>query len=210
MGNFDGNKTNDFIPRGSDNSLPSTLSQEEIFHQFGKTWRTKAEDSKFFYKQGGAWSDFNDVNFIPKFLPKEIPKEVQEACKGSDGKLNENCAYDLINTNNQKLAAASKATQEEGDKLANEVSNNMPTIAAFKADGVTNFTILECEVSKKCTFTLVAEDKDNGDTLEFDTLSKPQFSSVFISPKTQANNKREAEVELTANKVSPNATDILT
>lgn len=208
MGNYDGNKDNDLIPRGSNISLSVNSSQEEIFHKFGKTWRTKAEDSLFFYPGGGAWIDFNDLNFIPKFLPKEIPQNVRNTCS-SGGKLNENCAYDLINTNNEKLASSSKETQEAGEKLASEVSNNIPRIKAFKEDGKTNFTILECQVDVNCTFTLVGEDEDSGDTIVFDSLSVPQNSKYYIDLKNQANKKRVAVVNWLAESLSPNATDTL-
>ncbi|CAD5120106.1 DgyrCDS8684 [Dimorphilus gyrociliatus] len=207
MGNFDGDKTNDLVPKNGSIHISVNASQEEIFKQFGETWRLSAEESLFSYIDGGAWIDYNDVNFIPKFLPKIIPQEVKDKCT-SNNVLNENCAFDLINTGNDKLAEASKETQEKGDELANQLSNTAPTLSAFMKDGVTNLTALQCSIGTNCTFILEAEDPD-GDPMEFSVLSLPTGSIYFINEQDQVNNKRRATVNWLGKQLSPNATDTL-
>lgn len=37
LGNFNGDSTDDLIPRNSQTAIPSTSTEEAIFHNFGKT-----------------------------------------------------------------------------------------------------------------------------------------------------------------------------
>ena len=89
--------------------------------------RTTEETSVFSYwQEGGSWSDYNKVDYIPAFLDEllakyegtEFLKKVYEVC----GMDNEECLFDSLATNSTEIGAITKATDEAFQEMVSNLS----------------------------------------------------------------------------------------
>ncbi|XP_052261338.1 mucin-like protein [Dreissena polymorpha] len=69
MGNFNGNKNDEFIkPDGTSLGNSSAFTEQQIFEQYGNLWKISEAESLFTYKTGETWASMKDDSFTPKFF----------------------------------------------------------------------------------------------------------------------------------------------
>jgi hypothetical protein len=66
LGNYNGDATDDLIPRDSTESLASTATEQEIFENFGKTWWVLSTETLFYYDLK-SYSDYQQFDWVPQF-----------------------------------------------------------------------------------------------------------------------------------------------
>lgn len=100
LGDFDENPNND-LQTDSGRILYPNSSTEQIFDDFGVSWRITENSSLFTYEPGKSYDDYQLRSFRPAFsVPTNLPPEVVELC-GTDQK----CAFDYAVTDSADLAA---------------------------------------------------------------------------------------------------------
>lgn len=103
LGDFDGEKSND-LRTPLDEILQPTSTSEEIYQNFGLQWRITEEASLFTYKEGTAYSNYQNPSFIPAFeTPTDLPADAVEVC-GDD----QECVFDYAVSGSSELAAETK------------------------------------------------------------------------------------------------------
>ncbi|KAI8737995.1 multiple epidermal growth factor domains protein 6, partial [Biomphalaria glabrata] len=156
MGNFNGDKSDDFIfPNGT--KLSNNSSEREIF-AYGYSWLIKEDSSLFVYPYGTNFSSFTDLNFKPIFMDEvsdTVRKDAEQKC-GSQTNLP--CIFDYIATQNEDLAKNSMASSDTFESQSNAIANQAPFINGTSAFNITlNFPLsfgLQCSDPDKDSFTI--------------------------------------------------------
>eukprot|EP00105_Crassostrea_gigas_P046261 XP_019930409.1 PREDICTED: protein mesh [Crassostrea gigas] len=100
LGDFDENPNND-LQTDSGRILYPNSSTEQIFDDFGVSWRITENSSLFTYEPGKSYDDYQLRSFRPAFsLPTNLPPEGVDLC-GTD----QECAFDYAVTDSADLAA---------------------------------------------------------------------------------------------------------
>ena len=75
------------------------------------------------YSTRESVSDYSFPEFKPMFLDQADPAVKKEAIKVCGGVKNIACVFDYIATGNKELAESTKSTQDENDKIRDEIGN---------------------------------------------------------------------------------------
>lgn len=67
LGNFDGDNRNDFVTRGGA-VLPSSPTPQQLYQEFGESWRIRQAESLFDYGPGEDTHSFTDRSFPPRYV----------------------------------------------------------------------------------------------------------------------------------------------
>jgi len=178
LGNWNGNKNDDFILRNG-NIIPITPSFETLHSDFGLKYMINEDESLFIYPNGTNFNSFNDESFIPNFeidFPStEFENQARSGCIGSNIDLDA-CLFDVSQTQN---ILASQLSLEIGNIYENLKSelNSPPQFLSL----LDNYVVkLSEEVSIK--FSVIDEDGDvivNSNTSLFGTLNLDQPTMSF-------------------------------
>nr|KAG5705631.1 hypothetical protein BaRGS_034829 [Batillaria attramentaria] len=111
MGNYNDDDTDDFV-LADGTTLSNTLSERQLYDQFGTKWAINETASVMRYGQKKGPADYADPDFIPLFLDEQ-PDDVRQAAENQcGGSANLACIYDYVATGSQAFATASKQTAE--------------------------------------------------------------------------------------------------
>ncbi|KAL5014539.1 hypothetical protein ScPMuIL_008809 [Solemya velum] len=106
LGNYDGDLSNDFLPRVGP-MTPSNSSSTDIHYDFGMTWATTAEESLFTYPVGQNHGSYQNAAFVPILEAPQInniPEHVQDVCMG-----NMDCLFDYAATESLDVAQSTRS-----------------------------------------------------------------------------------------------------
>jgi len=159
LGNWNGNKNDDFTLRnGNGNIIPITSNFEILHSTFGLEYMINENESLFIYSNGTNFNSFNDNLFIPNFEIDfgsiEFENQARSGCIGSNIDLDA-CLFDVSQTQN---ILASQLSLEIGNIYENLKSelNSPPQFI----DLMDNYVVkLSEDISIK--FSIIDEDGDN-------------------------------------------------
>ncbi|XP_013383336.2 uncharacterized protein LOC106153782 [Lingula anatina] len=131
MGNYDGNTEDDLTARNG-TVLPSNSTDEQIYYNFGETWRLTEAESMFDYRPGYSAANYTDPSFLPVFT------ENLEATYGTEKyssavALCDNlkaCVYDFLITGDGSLANETRDFDVNAEKIKLEIENRSPNITS--------------------------------------------------------------------------------
>uniref|UniRef100_A0A1I8H9S7 EGF-like domain-containing protein n=1 Tax=Macrostomum lignano TaxID=282301 RepID=A0A1I8H9S7_9PLAT len=120
MGNFNGNKTDDFKLRNG-TLLPGDSSERELFH-FGQSWALQSGDASHFpYEIGVTRANYCNMSFVPVFVEdykdnllslfynnSELMTAANDTCWNTEQSIYLSCMYDAAQL--QSLDAAKEAS----------------------------------------------------------------------------------------------------
>ncbi|CAH1255381.1 NOTCH2 [Branchiostoma lanceolatum] len=175
LGVWDGDQANDFMMH--DGTVLSTNSTERQIFDFGRSWQVTAgagdKASLFHYDAGQGVDTYQDDTFVPTFGDEAgtpdpvLQQQAEEQCGD-----NQECVYDVLQTGNVAVGAASlhqSSTIEDGSQ---KTSNYPPT--------VTGPTVLYAVYQQTLEFSLTAEDR-NGDSVSFSVSSPSTLEASVLS-----------------------------
>uniref|UniRef100_A0A8W8NDF3 Fibrillin-1 n=1 Tax=Magallana gigas TaxID=29159 RepID=A0A8W8NDF3_MAGGI len=136
MGNFDGDKNNDFIlPDGSTLTGSAVNSERNIYTNFGQKWSVNESTSLFHYDIGYSHRDFSHPDFVPFFID-EFSEEKRnasiDACGGASA--SQACIFDFLATGDKALAESSGSEQATSESENAAADNETPNIE-LQGDG---------------------------------------------------------------------------
>jgi len=179
LGNWNGNKNDDFILRNGD-IIPITSNFETLHSTFGLEYMINEDESLFIYSNRTNFNSFNDESFIPKFEIEfgsiEFENQAKSGCIGSNIDLDA-CLFDVSQTQN---ILASQISLEIGNIYDNLKSDfNSPPQFINLMD---NYSVkLSEDVNIK--FSIIDEDGDdvlvNSNTSLLGTLNSEQPTMSF-------------------------------
>ncbi|PAA81659.1 hypothetical protein BOX15_Mlig018549g2 [Macrostomum lignano] len=158
MGNFNGNKTDDFKLRNG-TLFPGNSSERDLFH-FGQSWALQSSDvSHFPYPAGKTRADFCNLSFVPVFVEdykdnlldlfhnnSELMTSANKTCWNAEQSIYLSCMYDAAQL--QSLDAAEEASLAVSQEVSAKAvaSNfapefNMPTNITVHSSTTFNLTI---------------------------------------------------------------------
>jgi len=157
LGNWNGNKNDDFILRNG-NIIPITSDFETLHSSFGLKYMVNENESLFIYPNGTNFNSFNDISFIPNFdinFPSiEFENQARSGCIGSNIDLDA-CLFDVSQTQNILASQLSLEIGSIYDNLKLDL-NSPPQFI----DLMDNYIVkLSEQVSIK--FSIFDEDGDN-------------------------------------------------
>ena len=135
MGNYNGDKSDDLIPRGATKSLPLNSTLQDIHEQFGMTCTnslhnhvyytiitiivgivSNEDDSLFFYDDDNDWAKFYRPQYSPLFGPvfasPELEEKAQKLCKNDSF-----CLYDIAATGRVEIGMTTLKGSEDFEEL---------------------------------------------------------------------------------------------
>ncbi|XP_071153468.1 uncharacterized protein [Mytilus edulis] len=131
MGNFDGDKTNEFILPNATVLPPSDVdSERKIYNNFGQLWETTADTTIFDYTDGKSWVDYSHQDFVPLFIDEFDNSTLQSAysvCGGSTDQYKA-CIFDYLATGDQSFADDTQSTNVEAESETAQLQNEAPEI----------------------------------------------------------------------------------
>nr|XP_022292249.1 mucin-4-like isoform X6 [Crassostrea virginica] len=130
MGNFDGDKDNDFIlPDGTTLPKSEVENERKIYYNFGQKWSVNESTSLFHYDIGYSHQEFSHPDFVPFFID-EFSEEKRnasiDACGGASA--SQACIFDFLATGDRALAASSGSEQATSDSENAAADNETPNI----------------------------------------------------------------------------------
>ncbi|XP_063411483.1 uncharacterized protein LOC134694404 [Mytilus trossulus] len=132
MGNFDGDKTNEFVlPNRNILSSGDVDSERKIYNNFGQLWRTTADNSIFYYTDGKSWADYSHQDFVPIFIDEFDNSTLQLAYSVCGGKSDQYkaCIFDYLATGDQSFADDTQITNAEAESESTQLQNEAPEIS---------------------------------------------------------------------------------
>ncbi|VDI38553.1 Hypothetical predicted protein [Mytilus galloprovincialis] len=132
MGNFDGDKTNEFVlPNRNILSSGDVDSERKIHNNFGLLWETTSESSIFDYTDGKSWADYSHRDFVPIFIDEFDNSTLQLAYTVCGGKSDQYkaCIFDYLATGDQSFAADTQTTNAEAESETAQLQNEAPEIS---------------------------------------------------------------------------------
>ncbi|KAK3612288.1 hypothetical protein CHS0354_011006 [Potamilus streckersoni] len=160
MGNFDGNKTNDFM-FSNGTYLVDSASEREIF-VYGQTWMTNASGSAFRYPPGKTHKDFAHADFTPKFLDEADPVAIEKAkiyC-GEDME----CIFDYVFTGSKDVAIETRSIGLEANAVEIQIVNVIPSIQGPE--------VVFVKLNKEFTYSVIGLDDGSYNYSLLDTSVK--------------------------------------
>jgi len=157
LGNWNGNKNDDFILRNG-NIIPITSNFETLHSYFGLKYMINENESLFIYSNGTNFNSFNDNLFIPNFEINfgsiEFENQARSGCIGSNIDLDA-CLFDVSQTQNILASQLSLEIGSIYDNLKSEL-NSPPQFVNLSNNYVVKLTE---QVSIK--FSVIDEDGDD-------------------------------------------------
>ncbi|KAK7495536.1 hypothetical protein BaRGS_00013234, partial [Batillaria attramentaria] len=136
MGNYNDDDTDDFV-LADGTTLSNTLSERQLYDQFGTKWAINETASVMRYGQKKGPADYADPDFIPLFLDEQ-PDDVRQAAENQcGGSANLACIYDYVATGSQAFATASKQTAETVNATEAQSSNVSVTSGVTQVISIT-------------------------------------------------------------------------
>ncbi|VDI67896.1 Hypothetical predicted protein [Mytilus galloprovincialis] len=132
MGNFDGDKTNEFVlPNRNILSSGDVDSERKIYNNFGQLWETTADNSIFYYTDGKSWADYSHQDFVPIFIDEFDNSTLQLAYTVCGGKSDQYkaCIFDYLATGDQSFADDTLITNAEAESETTQLQNEAPEIS---------------------------------------------------------------------------------
>ncbi|XP_053395370.1 mucin-like protein [Mercenaria mercenaria] len=178
LGNYDGLPENDFTaPNGT--VLDSNMNDSEI-HEYGQLWLIDDKTSVFKYFEETTAVDYRNKSYVPKFLDSADPAKFDEAARICGGEQNNQCIFDYVFTNDEKVAEDTKKRKEMTDNTTIEIQKTTPSIVGCDELYVRDTSEVVCPIS-------IAND-DTFDDLTFEfidnignaTFNKASRELVFI------------------------------
>jgi len=176
LGNWNGNKNDDFILRnGNGNIIPITSNFETLHSTFGLEYMINENESLFIYSNGTNFNSFNDNLFTPNFEINfgsiEFENQARSGCIGSNIDLDA-CLFDVSQTQNILASQISLEIGNIYDNLKSDL-NSPPQFI----DLLDNYIVkLSEEISIQ--FSMIDEDGDdfivNSNTSLLGTLNSEQ------------------------------------
>ncbi|OQV25692.1 putative Sushi domain-containing protein 2 [Hypsibius exemplaris] len=169
LGVRNGDPTDDLLPRHSISALSSSASTEDIFHQFGETWRVSKAESLFVYQTPAqTYETVNDFTFRPSFtvpaLPESIREEAVRVCNGSSA-----CLFDIAVTGKLSVGQQSVTAVQQLDETKRVLAQNVVSC------GFPNVTDWFVRLVNGSTY-------DAHDTLEYECYHEDE--GVTVVPKS--------------------------
>jgi len=181
LGNWNGNKNDDFTLRNENGDIIPISSNFETLHSdFGLEYMINENESLFIYPNGTNFNSFNDESFIPNFEIDfgsiEFENQARLGCIGSNIDLDA-CLFDVSQTQNILASQISLEIGNIYDNLKSEL-NSPPQFI----DLMDNYIVkLSEDISIK--FSIIDEDGDyvivNSNTSLFGTLNSDQPTMSF-------------------------------
>ncbi|XP_059160605.1 uncharacterized protein LOC131944081 [Physella acuta] len=166
LGNFNGDKTDEFItPDGQ--VLSANLSEREVFQQFSQKWAVNASTSIFLYGPGEKAEDFQHPEFTPMFKDEAKPEDVAKAVEIC-GDKNDACIFDFLATGDQAFAENTKSFSEQMAVTIQILANNPPSLTV-KNDSLNSNGRWLVKHGTQSNLQLIAEDEDH-DAITFEIL----------------------------------------
>ncbi|XP_060592999.1 uncharacterized protein LOC132747595 [Ruditapes philippinarum] len=128
LGNFNGDASDDLIPRNSQTPIPSSSNEEAIFLNFGKTWITTESESQFAYRLGKTHASYNFPDFTPLFESSFAAEDLAKA-KSTCGEQNKQCIYDLLLSADESFALGTLTAFDDFHDVTAIAENEIPTIS---------------------------------------------------------------------------------
>ncbi|CAG2236072.1 unnamed protein product [Mytilus edulis] len=157
MGNFDGDKTNEFILPNGNVLPPSDVdSERKIYNNFGQLWETTADNTIFDYTDGKSWVDYSHQDFVPLFIDEFDNSTLQSAysvCGGSTDQYKA-CIFDYLATGDQSFADDTQSTNVEAESETAQLQNEAPEIAGVES--------IKVVVNQSTSFTFQGQDDKPG------------------------------------------------
>jgi len=174
LGNWNGNKNDDFILRNG-NTIPITSNFETLHSSFGLEYMINENESLFIYSNGTNFNSFNDNLFIPNFdisfSSIEFENQARSGCIGSNIDLDA-CLFDVSQTQNILASQVSLEIGSIYDNLKSDL-NSPPQFVDLEDNYIVK---LSEDVSIK--FSIIDEDGDyvivNSNTSLLGTLNSDQ------------------------------------
>ncbi|CAC5394799.1 unnamed protein product [Mytilus coruscus] len=179
MGNFDGDKNNEFVlPNGDILSSSDVDTEREIYNNFGQLWETTAANSIFAYTDGKSWADYSHQDFVPWFIDEFKNTTLQSAytiCGGSSDQYKA-CIFDFLATGDQSFADDTQSINEEAESETAQLQNEAPEISGQES--------IKVEVNKSIIFNFSGQD-DKAD-LRYSIIDQPG-EGTFTSDNSTGN-----------------------
>ncbi|KAL5010333.1 hypothetical protein ScPMuIL_012638 [Solemya velum] len=127
LGNYDNNPDNDLVTADG-KTLDSSITEEELFYQFGQTWQVSPSESIFIYTPERDAAYYAQPDFTPIFLSsfKEVEIVGAEAICGNTDK---DCVYDYLLTNDILVANNTKNLNEKALDDKELLGNIIPALS---------------------------------------------------------------------------------
>ncbi|CAG2253241.1 unnamed protein product [Mytilus edulis] len=132
MGNFDGDKSNEFLlPNRNILSSGDVNSERKIHNNFGLLWETTSDNSIFDYTDGKSWADYSHQDFVPIFIDEFDNSTLQLAYTVCGGKSDQYkaCIFDYLATGDQSFADDTQITNAEAESETTQLQNEAPEIS---------------------------------------------------------------------------------
>ncbi|XP_062601606.1 uncharacterized protein LOC134263292 [Saccostrea cucullata] len=150
MGNFDGNKTNDFIlPNGTVLKEDDMNTERNIYYRFGQLWSVN-EQSLFQYEDGFTYKNFTHPEFVPLFTDEVDENRLKEAKQKCGSDPSQACISDYLATGDIGLAETSGKKDKNSKSDVEVIENETPQISGN--------TTINVEVDKEVELTFNASD----------------------------------------------------
>ncbi|XP_061189287.1 uncharacterized protein LOC133197327 [Saccostrea echinata] len=164
MGNFDGNKTNDFIlPNGTVLGGNATNTERKIYYNFGQLWSVN-EQSLFQYEDGFTYKNFTHPEFVPLFTDEVDENQLKEAKQKCGSNPSEACVSDYLATGDIGLAETSGNKDKNSKSDVEVIENKTPQISGN--------TTINVEVNKEIELIFNASD-DGKERPTYKLLKQP-------------------------------------
>ncbi|XP_059161297.1 uncharacterized protein LOC131944591 [Physella acuta] len=174
LGNFNGDKTDEFItPDGQ--VLSANLSEREIFQQFSQKWAVNNLTTLFTHGPGEKAEDFQHPEFTPMFKDEAKPEDVAKAVEIC-GDKNDACIFDFLATGDQAFAENTKSFSEEMAVTVEVLANNPPKVYLLNDTLNSNGRWMVSQGSYSTIHPMAVD--DDGDSVTFELIGN--FSGISI------------------------------
>ncbi|XP_048727085.2 uncharacterized protein LOC125645542 [Ostrea edulis] len=130
MGNFDGNKTNDFIlSNGTVLTENATKTERGIYYNFGQFWSVSEKSTLFHYDDGLTYNDFSHPEFVPLFTDEVDENRINEAKGKCGSNPSKACISDYLATGDIELAMSSGNAEWNSKLDTSIIENESPEIS---------------------------------------------------------------------------------
>ncbi|CAL1533923.1 unnamed protein product, partial [Lymnaea stagnalis] len=127
LGNFNGDKTDDFVlPDGTILTATQTDTERKIFENFGRQWEVTTSNSVFKYKEGENATVYQFFDFVPLFIEEANQTLVADAKKLCGN--NSACVVDYVATGDQHFAKTTLSTNEQVQNVKLSQDNKLPAL----------------------------------------------------------------------------------
>ncbi|WP_446009418.1 lectin-like domain-containing protein [Candidatus Electrothrix sp.] len=187
LGNIDDDKTNDLQTRDGSTTfdISTELTKDELYNQFGNSWRITQEESLFTYAEGEDTATYTDLNFPYELVKADdlsatVRTNAEQTCRDAgitDPILLQDCILDVGVTGDATFAdnmtdltppeqsitvtdgwlLYEDAQKAEGDKVIRITPD-----AAWQTGMALREGALNLDGSFEKTFTIYMGDSDNG------------------------------------------------